>query len=284
MTLLETTTSQEIKACCAATYASDWARLLIGESMHPGGVELTERLGEILELSSTSHLLDVASGRGVSALALARRFGCRVTGIDLSSISVEAASRDASDSGVADRVRFEVGDAEALPFEDGDFDAVICECAFCTFPDKGRAAREMARVLRDDGRIGVSDLVCRRELPPELQTVAGWVACVADARPESEYIEFLKSAGFRTLEFESHDGALADLVQRVRGRLFAATVLAKTGAIGLRAIQLDQAVGIARMAESAVRNGGLGYVVLTAVKPAVIRDLGQIRDDGGDAA
>jgi len=148
MRLHDLTNGLEIKTCCSAVYGSDWARLLLGDSMHPGGIKLTERLGRLLELSPGSRVLDVAAGRGTSAWALARSFGCHVTGIDLSSACIDAARHEANDSGLAARLSFEVGDAEALPFDDGEFDAVICECAFCTFPDKVRAANEMARVLK----------------------------------------------------------------------------------------------------------------------------------------
>jgi arsenite methyltransferase len=256
---------EQIKSCCAAAYGSDWAHLLIGDSMHPGGVELTERLGDLLELNPGSRVLDVASGRGVSGLALSRRFGCQVTGIDLSPTCVEAARHEASRSGLVDQARFEVGDAETLGFDDGEFDALICECAFCTFPDKVQAAGEMARVLKPDGRIGLGDLVRRRELPPELQTLAGWVACTADAMSESEYVDCLETAGFRLQDFQLHDDALTDLLQRIRGRLFATSVLARIGAIDIPAADLDQASEIARAAESAVRSGSLGYVLITAV-------------------
>jgi arsenite methyltransferase len=259
-------TGEQIKSCCAAAYGSDWTHLLIGDSMHPGGVELTERLGDLLELNPGSRVLDVAAGRGASGLALAQRYGCHVTGIDLSPACVDAAQHEVTRSGLVDQATFEIGDAETLGFDDGEFDAVICECAFCTFPDKLNAALGMARVLKPGGRLGLSDLVRRRELPPELQTLAGWVACMADAMAESEYIDCLETAGFRFQDFELHDDALTDLLQRIRGRLFAATVLAGIGAIDIAAADLDQAAQIATAAESAVRGGSLGYVLMTAVK------------------
>jgi arsenite methyltransferase len=265
-------TGEHIKSCCAAAYGSNWARLLIGDSMHPGGIELTERLGELLELNPGSRVLDVASGRGASGLALARTFGCQVTGIDLSPTCVVAARHEARRCGLVDQARFEIGDAETLGFNDGEFDAVICECAFCTFPDKLNAALGMARVLKPGGRLGLSDLVRRQELPPELQTLAGWVACMADAMAESRYIDCLETAGFRLQDFELHDDALTDLLQRIRGRLFAATVLARIGAIDILATDLDQATEIARAAESAVRDGSLGYVLMTAVKESGLEE------------
>src|SRR5258708_15381448 len=77
------TSPEEVKRCCAQLYESDIAKLLLGESFHPGGLKLTERLGSLLQLTAKSRVLDVASGTGASALFLARHFGCQVIGIDI---------------------------------------------------------------------------------------------------------------------------------------------------------------------------------------------------------
>src|SRR5260370_41659650 len=74
--------TDELKACCAAVYASDWARLLLGESFHPGGLALTERLGTLLDLGPGKRVLDIAAGQGSSAIFLAQRFGCEVIGAE----------------------------------------------------------------------------------------------------------------------------------------------------------------------------------------------------------
>src|SRR5258708_14669450 len=136
-----------LKQCCAQLYASDLARMLLGDSLHPGGLWLTERVGTLLNLAPETHVLDVASGKGATALFLAERFGCHAVGIDYSGQNVADASQLASAKGLSSLVRFELGDAEGLPFPDKSFDAIICECAFCTFPNKTDAAREFARVL-----------------------------------------------------------------------------------------------------------------------------------------
>src|SRR5262249_46360052 len=128
--------ASEVKTCCAAVYQSDWARLLLGESFHPGGLELTARLGALLGLCPGKRVLDVAAGQGSSALSLAQRFGCQVLGVDFGSESVRRANAAAKAAGLAHLVRFQQGDAERLPVEDASFDAILCECAFCTFPDK----------------------------------------------------------------------------------------------------------------------------------------------------
>src|SRR5665213_3304304 len=128
------TSPEELKHCCAQLYESDFAKLLLGESFHPGGLKLTERLGSLLQLTAESRVLDVASGTGASALFLARRFGCQVIGIDLGRQNVLRATETAAAQGLADQVQFQHSDAEQMAFPDGSFDAVICECAFCTFP------------------------------------------------------------------------------------------------------------------------------------------------------
>lgn len=253
----------DIKACCAAAYGSDWARFLIGDSMHPGGIPLTLRLGKRLRLGPGDRLLDVAAGRGASARALARRFGCQAVGLDLSEANVQAAR---SETAAGERVTFHAGDAESLAFSDGEFDAVVCECAFCTFPDKELAAHEMGRVLRPGGRIGIADLVRRGELPAALQTVSAWVACVADARPEAEYLRHLERAGFRHASVEAHDHALSELAAQVRLRLLAASVATRLGRLELPAADLATALDLARAVEQAINDGLLGYVLITAAR------------------
>ncbi|MDX1522427.1 MAG: methyltransferase domain-containing protein, partial [Anaerolineae bacterium] len=160
---------EALKTCCAALYESDWATLILGDSLHPGGLALTERLGQLLDLQPGRRVLDVAAGRGTSAFFLAETFGCEVVGVDYGAEVVKAAQAEAETRGLDHLVSFVQGDAENLRFAEASFDAVICECAFCTFPDKSTAAAEFARVLRPGGRVGLSDLIRTDSLPPELE-------------------------------------------------------------------------------------------------------------------
>src|SRR5712664_2683303 len=160
---------QSVKQCCARLYESDFAKLLLGDSFHPGGLKLTERLGIVLGLKADTRVLDVASGRGISAIFMAEQFGCEVLGVDYGSENVRQANELAASRGLSARVRFKCADAESLPVGDATFDAIICECAFCTFPDKTSAAKEFARVLRSGGSVGISDLTRDAVLPKELE-------------------------------------------------------------------------------------------------------------------
>lgn len=256
--------NQEIKACCAAVYESDWARLLLGDSFHPGGQALTERMGILAGLEPGKRVLDVAAGAGASALYLAERFGCQMVGIDYGRESVAAATLAAAEAGLSGQVQFELGDAESLPFEDGSFDAVINECAFCTFPDKRTAAAEMARVLRPGGRLGLSDLTRSGPLPAELDGLLAWIACIADAQPLEHYVNYLETAGLTIEQTEAHDEALSQTVSDVRGKLLGAELLVKLKKIDLPGADFDQAKTIARNAAEAVREGKLGYALIVA--------------------
>jgi ubiquinone/menaquinone biosynthesis C-methylase UbiE len=256
-----------VKSCCATAYASDWATALLGDSMHPGGDALTARLGELLGLGAGDQVLDVASGRGRSAMLLARLFGCSVMGIDYSDDATTAAKAAVEGAGLEGLVSFRAADAEALPFPDSSFDAVICECAFCTFPSKKAAAAELARVVRPGGAIAISDLTRRASLPPDLDGLLSWVACVGDARPEEEYAGLLAEAGLSIELVERHDAALAGLVSTIRMRLLGAEVTAKVKRLDLPGVDWPVARRMAAAADAAVRDGSLGYAVIVARRP-----------------
>jgi len=256
-----------LKSCCAALYESDWVRLLLGDSFHPGGLALTERLGHLLDLQPGQRVLDVAAGQGASALFLAQRFGCQVVGVDYGAGAVQAATARAEAAGLSHRVRFTRGDAEQLRFPDNSFDALICECAFCTFPAKSAAAAEFARVLRPGKRLGLSDLTRSGPLPAALDGLLAWVACIADARPLEEYISYLEAGGLEVENVEAHDPVLAELVKKARTQLLGAQLLVKLNKVELPpGLDLDQAKSLARHAAEAVRTGQLGYALITGRK------------------
>ena len=255
-----------VKQCCADVYASDAARMLLGDSFHPGRTRLTERLGGLLNLTSRTRVLDVAAGRGTSAIFLAERFGCKVVGVDYSRDNIEAANAAAATKGLADKVTFQWADAEQLPFPNGSFDAVICECAFCTFPDKQAAARDFNRVLGGGGQLGLNDLTRHGSLSPELESLMSWITCIADAQPLFTYAALLCGAAFTVNVVERHDAALAEFVNEMRTRLLAAEVMARLQKLMLPGFDFEGAKLLAKQALAAIKDGKLGYAILVASK------------------
>jgi arsenite methyltransferase len=261
------TVPEQIKSCCAASYGTDAVALLLGESYHPGAQALTRRLVDRLRLRGGSRVLDVAAGPGATARLMAAEHDVTVDGVDLSSSTVERATVAASVAGLARQVRFQVGDAERIPLPDNTFDALVCECAFCTFPDKATAAAEFARVLRPGGRVGITDVtVATSGLPEELTTLAAWVACVADARPLAEYSAILDHAGLRTVHTERHDAAIARMIDEIdaRVRLLRMTAPDRLADAGVDVPAVLRYAGLARQA---VTDGLIGYALLVAEKP-----------------
>jgi arsenite methyltransferase len=258
---------ENIKQCCARLYESDLAKLFLGESFHPGGLRLTQRLGEILGLGPDSRVLDVASGKGTSAMFLAQHFACEVVGIDYGNHNVETANREAAAKGLGTRVRFESADAELLPIPDGSFDAVICECAFCTFPNKTAAAAEFMRVLCAGGQVGLCDLTRAPVLPESLNGLLAWVACVADAQPIERYAATLHAAGLMVEQVELHDESLSELVQQVRAKLLGAEIMVGLKKLDLPGVDFRTAKQMVKDVIVAIEQNQLGYALITANKP-----------------
>jgi SAM-dependent methyltransferase len=147
-------TEQVLERVREAAFGED-----IGQNSWVTVQEYDEFLG-FLRLTRSSHVLEVASGSGGPATYLAKRAGCRVTGMDSSVEGVDTASRLAAASGAASRLEFHVADAtQRLPFPDGGFDGLICIDSMNHFPARSDVLREWHRVLRPGGRAVFTDPV-----------------------------------------------------------------------------------------------------------------------------
>jgi SAM-dependent methyltransferase len=116
--------------------------------------ESQESLVAALEPQAGEKWLDVATGTGAVA-RMAARAGAEVTGVDLAPDLIETARDQTQAKGLS--VRFDVGDAEALPYEDASFDVVVSTFGVMFAPDHAAVARELARVTRPGGRLGLAN-------------------------------------------------------------------------------------------------------------------------------
>jgi SAM-dependent methyltransferase len=129
------------------------------DQFHIRGRTATLELARAAGLDSAKYVLDVGSGVGGTSRCLAKEFGCRVTGIDLTDEYCRAATMLSARIGLAHLVDFRQGDATELPFDDQTFDVVWTEHVAMNIPDKARLYKEMHRVLKPGGTLAIYDVL-----------------------------------------------------------------------------------------------------------------------------
>ena len=189
-----------------------------------------------------------------------------MVGVDLSEENVQQANADALAKGLSETVRFELGDAESLPFASGAFDAILCECAFCTFPSKAVAAAEFYRVLKSGGHVGISDITKDSTNLPGLDGLLAWIACIGDAQSLDQYANWLTKANLDVAISQPRDHYLQEMVQTIRGKLLVADILIGLKKLDLPGLDLQQAKVFSTAAQDAIAKGHLGYGLLVASK------------------
>jgi SAM-dependent methyltransferase len=159
----------------------------------------------VAELRAGETVLDLGSGGGIDVLLSARRVGPtgRAYGLDMTTEMLELARRNAADAG-ATNVEFLEGRMEAIPLPDASVDVVISNCVVNLSVDKPAVFREIARVLRPGGRIGISDIVADDRLSPAERAERGnYVGCVAGALSFEEFRAGLEAVGLVDVAIES---------------------------------------------------------------------------------
>src|SRR3984893_17506211 len=133
--------------------------LALVDEFHGGQRQATVSLGDLLGLDGSERVLDVGSGIGGPSRFLASRYGCQVTGIDLTAEFCRVAEMLTRLTGLTGRVAYRQGNALDLPFEDMSFDVVWSQNASMNIADRDRLYAEMYRVLKAGGRLALQEVV-----------------------------------------------------------------------------------------------------------------------------
>ena len=245
-----------LKACCAEVWSHPGVRLLCGEALRPGGIDLTARALDLMGLERGARVLDLGSGTGAT-LGLLTAHGLRAVGADYSHAL-------AAESGTV--VPSVVADAERPPFRSGGMDAVLMECVLSAVPDKRSAVGEVVRMLRPEGWFVLSDVVVEGMLPPPLDSFAGWIACAAGALQAGEYAALLEGSGLTLVAREDHGAAVSAMLGQVTRRLALIQGGMKAGLVDLGAVLggeglLEMGERLLGVAKEAVDSGLLGYAL-----------------------
>lgn len=250
-----------IKTCCTKFYESDLTRMVIGSSFHPGGLGLTKRLCDLINLEKNEKVLDIACGNGTSAIYIAKEFKCAITGVDLSKENIRNA-REKAKKEKLNNVNFVIRDSENLKFKD-EFDAIISECSFCTFPNKDKAVKEMFKALNKNGRIGISDVIVDK-VPKKMKNMLYKVLCVADAKNVKSYKTIFERNGFANFSYEDHKDSFEKMLRRIKKRIFALELLFNLETN--KKLNFKGSKKIIKNIQLLVRKGNMSYGLITAKK------------------
>ncbi len=147
-------------------------------------------------------IVDLGSGGGLDVFLASRLVGPngRAIGIDMTPAMIERAQANAV-AGVYQNVEFHLATIDKIPLADASVDCVISNCVINLAPDKPAVFREIARILKPGGRLAVSDIALKGELPPAVaQSLAAYVGCIAGAIHTAVYRDALLAAGFEHVE------------------------------------------------------------------------------------
>ena len=177
-----------------------------GSELRPGGLALTGALVQECGLSPGQRVLDVGCGVGSSASFLAHNHGLEVTGLDECPEFIDEAR------GRHRGVVWMLGDASSLPFPDGSFDAVLCECVLSLMDDPAVVLGEIRRVLRQGGQLALSDMYLRNPDALALGPRPAQGCCLCGALPLDDLTALVEGAGLHVQLCEDRSQTLGSLV------------------------------------------------------------------------
>ncbi len=159
----------------------------------------------LADIKKGETVIDLGSGAGFDAFIVSRiveKEG-KVIGIDLSDEMLQLARKNAA-KGNYSNVDFIKGDIEKLPLAENIAEHVISNCVINLSLNKGEVFKEAYRVLKNDGKLSISDIVLREELPDFIKnSLGGHIACVSGAEKVENYLQYIKDAGFKDIKIES---------------------------------------------------------------------------------
>lgn len=186
------------------------------DQFHGRGIEATADAAAMLAIRASDHLLDVGSGIGGPARYFARRFGCRVTGIDLTAEFCTVARHLTQLLALEAQVRFEHGDALAMPFAAASFEGAYSMNVSMNIADKATLYREIRRVLKPAGWLLLSEIARGTGAEPDYPTPWAESARTSFLATEEDTVSALAQAGFEVLRRRSTREASLEFAARSR--------------------------------------------------------------------
>ena len=165
------------------------------------------KLADDCQVNKDTSVIDIACGKGTTSILLAEKYGCKVTGIDLSNDLIDYAKELARKRRLDARIDFRVGNALDLPFNDNEFDFAISQAILVLVPDKKRAIKEAFRVIKPGGCAGWIELSWKEDPPADfMRKVSNELCayCMANVSTFEGWEKLFKESGIGNLELQRH--------------------------------------------------------------------------------
>jgi len=174
--------------------------------LHPGGLQATKLMAEKCKISRDMIVLDAGCGSGSSSIFLAKRYGCRVVGIDVDPTSLMKAHEKARSKNVLDRVAFKLADLNSLSLQDEIFDGAIFQASLI-FCEKARVLHEVSQKIRPGGFLGAVELAWKIQPPAEISAKVKGILCAAvvNAEHHDDWNAMFERSGLDVESSEIHD-------------------------------------------------------------------------------
>jgi arsenite methyltransferase len=183
----------------AEPYSSPAMRVATGETVRPGGLDLTRRALTFCAFTPGESILDIGCGSGATVRLMRHEFQLDARGIDPSEAMIARGTTEDPALTVT------LGDAMNLQFEDGLFDGAIMECALSITPDPRKVLEEACRVLKSGGRLILTDMYLLDDHAPiSCSDATAAALCLRNAGTRAELESRLAEAGLRLILFEDH--------------------------------------------------------------------------------
>lgn len=173
-------------------------------------------------------VLDLGSGAGIDVFLASKKVGDtgKVIGVDMTKDMIKKAQKIAKQKGYKN-VEFKLGELESLPIEDNSIDVVISNCVINLCSDKEKAFKEIFRVLKPGGRVMISDLVTKEDLPDEVRnSFDAWAECIGGALQKEIYLQIIRNVGFLDIEILSETPYSIDVSKEIKGKIVSISVKA----------------------------------------------------------
>jgi ubiquinone/menaquinone biosynthesis C-methylase UbiE/uncharacterized metal-binding protein len=187
------------ETCDMFDFMSDYVGLKI---LHPGGTDGTRNLLSQLDIKENMKVLDIACGKGRTSVMLAKKYGCKVVGIDILENSIKEAREYAKKHIVEHLVSFQTANAENLPFADNEFDVTIAQAMLILVNDKAKVVHEASRVLKSDGTSGWIELSWKKTSEDDFIKAASQeicAKCITNVVTFDDWEKLLKGSGYSTV-------------------------------------------------------------------------------------